>query len=90
MSRAKKQPVGRRRTSRSVAPSRRNMQLLISSRLPLAGILVAYWLTRLRRHSPATRRLASCRQITKLTESMPSFAHQHSSFDQAAATLLAL
>lgn len=65
MSRAKKQPVGRRRTSRSVAPSRRNMQLLISSRLPLVGILLAYWLARLRRHSPATERLAGCRQISK-------------------------
>lgn len=65
VSRAKKQPVCRRRTSCSVAPSRRNMQLLISSRLPLVGILLAYWLARLRRHSPATERLAGCRQISK-------------------------
>lgn len=91
----KKQSVGRQRASGSVAPSRRNMQRLISSRLPLVGILVAYWLTRQRRHCPAPKRLAGCRhtdcrQITKLTDSMPSSAHHHSSFDQPGATLLAV
>lgn len=91
----KKQSVGRQRASGSVAPSRRNMQRLISSRLPLVGILVAYWLTRQRRHCPAPKRLAGCRhtdctQIIKLTDSMPSSAHHHSSFDQPGATLLAV
>lgn len=37
----------------SVTPSRRNMQLLISPRLPFEGILAAYWLPRPCRHCPA-------------------------------------
>lgn len=88
VSRAKKQPVGRRRTSRSVAPSRRNMQLLISSRLPLVGILLAYWPASLRRHSPATKRLAGCRQISK-ADGLNAFCRP-SSFEprSARATLL--
>lgn len=88
VSRAKKQPVGRRRTSRSVAPSRRNMQLLISSRLPLVGILLAYWPACLRRHSPATKRLAGCRQISK-ADGLNAFCRP-SSFEPrpARATLL--
>lgn len=100
VARAKSSPVGRRYASRSVAPSRRNMQPLISSRLPLVANLVAYWLCKLRRHYPATRGLqpagtlaadrtpGKARSNLKLTDLMPSLAHHHLSLDWPWTTLL--